>query len=347
MAKTSGPPIAALKKFEEAFAKSFGPGAIVRATEAPQKIVHSTGSIAIDYALGIGGWVGGRLIELWGPEQTGKTTTCLISIANAQRRNPDRMCGFIDVEGTFDANWAEAHGVDTARLWLAVPTNAEDSADMLKVMVDTGLMDIIVFDSIGNMVSKIEKEKDAEEATVAIVAKITTRMVKIASSELPKHDINQVRANLKYGGDLARSGGFSLTHVTTHRLKFRRTATKPYFLGTGDSLEQVGQEIAILVEKNKVGAPRRTAIVTFFNQETDQYGPVGFDKAFDAFTMGNQTGIFGRRGSWYDLPDGSEHNGKDSVLTYLRANPQAIEPIREKVLATIAHEIITNPMKEG
>jgi hypothetical protein len=208
------------------------------------------------------------------------------------------------------------------------------------------------------MISQKEIDKDADEVTMALVAKIVTRMVKIACNQAAGNGmvlaiINQVRANLAYGGDITRTGGFALSHVTTHRLKLRRASgtDSVFMIGSkADRTEvQVGQKIVVLVEKNKVAPPKRSVEITLFNQPTEKYGPIGIDRPYDAFSTGKTAGIFGRRGSWYDLPDGTEHNGEAAVLTYLRGpeGPKAIEAIREKVLATREHEVITDPMKEG
>lgn len=356
MANKAGPPAAALKKFRDSFAKSFGEDAIKSYPPDFRYDVIPTGSVALDYALGVGGFVRGRLVELWGPEQLGKSTQCLITSASAQRVDRDALTGWIDVEHTYDPAWAEAHGVDTDRMVVVQPDNAEDVADILKQMTTSGLFNMITLDSVGAMISRIEKEKDAEEVTMGIVPKIVTRMVKIGAAEAPKCGavlpiINQVRASLaKFGPDTTRGGGFALGHVTTHRLLFRR-GKDTYKLGkkteTMDSTYQVGQQVSIIIEKNKVAVPKRVASVTYFNTPTEQYGPVGIDRAFDAFTMGNQVEVFGRRGSWYDLPDGSKHKSKDEVLAYLRSTPSGIDAIREKVLATVAHEVVQEPMQEG
>lgn len=318
--------------------------------------VVPTGSLALDYALGCGGFVKGRVIELWGQEQTCKSTLLTIVGGNYQRAHPDKLVGWIDVEATFDSAWAQRHGLDVDRrkLVLERPPNAEDVANAVKDMIVSDHVGFVVLDSVGAMIPQAEIDKDAGDATVGLVAKTVTRMVKIAAAEASRRQVilaivNQVRANLSYGGDLTRSGGHALTHVSTHRLRHKRTSTKPFLVGskTDGSEEQVGQEIAIYVEKNKMAPPKRTALVTFFNQDTEKYGPIGIDAAVDVFRTGRMCGVFGRRGSWYDLPDGTEHNGEDAVVHYLRVRPEAREIIRQKVLDTRAHEIILDPIKEG
>lgn len=359
MATKAGPPAAALKKFRESFAKSFGEDTLKTYGPDYRYDVIPTGSIALDYALGCGGWIKGRIAELWGPEQLGKSTELMISMAEAQRADPDKMQSWIDVEKTWDPRWAELHGVDLERVLIAQPDNAEDVADIAKEMTMSGLINMLTLDSVGAMIARAEKEKDASEATVALVAKIVTRMTKLMAAEAPKFGvavaiINQVRANISATGPRAaqttRTGGFALGHVTTHRCKFGR-GKETYTIGTKtdtrDTRVQVGQQIAVLIEKNKVAPPKRTAYLTFFNSATEKYGPVGIDKAFDAFSMGIQTGVIGQGGSVYTMPNGDKLKGKDEALVALRNDIGLRDLVREKVLATVAGEVVEHPLEEG
>lgn len=355
-AKQTGPPQAALNRFKESFIKSYGPDSIQTFGPDFHYDVIPTGSVALDYAMGCGGFVRGRLVELWGPEGMGKSTQLMIAAAEAQKLDSDKIVGWIDVEHTYDPNWAELHGMDLARTIVVQPDSAEEVADIAKDMCRSGLFNFIVLDSVGAMISTIEKEKDAGEATMGLVAKIVTRMVRLLAREAKVHNvviavINQVRASLaKYGPDTTRGGGFALGHVTTHRLYFKKNG-ESYTEGTRsktvDTVVQVGQQIAVKIEKNKVAPPGRTAWIDYFNQPTEKYGPIGIDKARDAFDTGNKVEVYGRRGSWFDLPDGSKHNGADAALKYVRANPSAVDSIRAAVLATVAGELVAEPLQEG
>jgi recombination protein RecA len=345
------PTKAALAAFRTKFEKKFD-SATIRDLAGPPPEFASTGSLALDYAMG-GGFVKGRVAELWGPEQTGKSTLLTIAAARFQQDNPDKMVGWVDVEKTFDLDWARAHGLklDDDKFLLVQPGNAEEVADLVKDLIMSDLFGFIVLDSVGAMIPQAEIEKDADEATMALVAKIVTRMTKIAAAEAAPRNvilaiINQVRANLSYGGDITRTGGFALSHVTTHRLKFRR-AEAPIKIGTKDNEVQVGQKIAVKIEKNKIAPPGRTAELTMFNQSTDKYGPVGLDVAYDVFATARTAKVFGQRGAWYDLPDSTSHNGEAAVLKHLREHPEVIESIRKLTLATRADEVITDPIKEG
>lgn len=351
-----GPPTAALKKFEETFTKLFGDSVPLKRDFKYDVI--STGSLELDYAMGCGGYIKGRLAEIWGPEGTGKTTMALVAIAEAQKADPEKMQGWVDMEQTFDPAWAKLQGVDTTKVYVAQPNSAEDVADIVKSMLESGLINMLVVDSVGGMVSKAEFEKDAEDAVVASVAKIVTRMVKIAAVYARAHDvamliINQVRANISGNGRgpaMTRGGGFALGHVTTHRLKAKRTGTTPYTVGTAatGSLVQVGQEIAFEVEKNKVAPPKRTATVTMWNQETEKYGPVGVDKASEAFSLANRLGLYETRsGAHYTFSDGVKLHGKDAVIAHFRVTPSLVEEIRTKALASIADQIVQDETEEG
>jgi recombination protein RecA len=344
----------ALEKFESSFAKSFGEGVLQRGAKLSPYNVISTGSLALDHAMGCGGYIRGRLTELWGPTGTSKTTLTLVGLAEAQKAVPDRLVALIDVEKTFDEDWAIAHGVDMQRLELVRPNTAEDAADAMKFLIESDLFSMVALDSIGAMLPTKEQEKDAGDAVVGAGAKVVTRMVKIATNFADTHEVavvlvNQIRSNIGafVGPDITRPGGHALQHCTTHVLKFRRTKESPYFLGTDDDKVQVGHQIAITVEKNKVAPPKKTAVVTFFNQFSEKYGPVGIDTAHEAFTLGKRLGSIERSGAWYTLPDTSRHNGEDAVKAYLREHPDVRDIIRTKALATVADEVVLDPIKEG
>ena len=335
----------ALTKFEEKFAKSFGVGTLTRSAVINPYEVISTGSLALDYALGVGGFVEGRLHEIWGPEGIGKTRVALLTIVQAQRKHPDKMAAFIDVEQKMDAKWAAAHGVDLERLFLYRPNTAEDVADAVKEFVASGLVSLVVIDSIGAMIPEREKEKDAGDAVVGKQAQIVTRMVKIAAAEAPKTSttvviINQQRANLAYGADTTTGGGFALKHATTTKLKVKRSGAKTPIKVTINGEERtIGHEIAITVERNGVANAYRTATITMFHVETEKYGPIGIDIADETVTLGLKTRVIKQRGAWYDLPDSSTHQGREALLQAVRENLTVQEQIRDLVLQTMAGTI--------
>lgn len=330
---------AALSKFEEQFTKTFGAGTLVTGSAKPVPYeVISTGSLALDYITGVGGLVEGRLNEFWGPDGIGKTRLSILHLVEAQRKHPTKKVAFIDVEKKWDWKWAIAHGLNPEMTYLYQPDDAEDVADALKDFIRSNIVSAVVVDSIGAMIPEAEKEKDADQAVMAQQAKIVTRMVKIAASEAPKTGvsvvlINQVRANLGYGADTTTSGGFALKHVTTMKMKFKRTGTLPFKAKVNDEDVVVGHEIAIYTERNGVAPAYRTATMVLFNVPTTKYGPLGLDVADETATMGIKTRVINQRGGWYDLPDGSSHNGKPALVIHLRDDPSSCEKVREKVLA--------------
>lgn len=352
-AKASGPSTQALKRFEEMFAKTFGDaGTLIKTVKYD---VISTGSIELDAAMGVGGYVRGRITEMWGPESTGKSTMLMIAIANAQKQYPEEVVGLLDMEQTYDANWAQANGVDLNKLYVVQPNDAEDVSDMLKLMVGQGIFSMVAVDSVGGMVSRTEKEKDAEDATVGIIAKIVTRMVRVAAPEARKHNVaviivNQVRGNISANGRgpaITRSGGFALRHSTTHVLKFSMTGETPLTIGSGETANYVGREIAIKVEKNKVAPPNKNAKVVLLNQKTSKYGAVGIDRVTEAFNIAKRRSIIERSGSWYTLPDASRHQGSEPAIKHMREHPELVEQLRTMVLAQIADTVVDDELQEG
>lgn len=341
--------------WEGKFAKTFGDGTLLTADLVAPYEVISTGSLTLDYALGVGGYVEGRLVEVWGADALGKTTLSLCGMAEAQKKHSDKLTGFIDMEQTFDLGLARGMGVDTAKLKIVRPSSAEDVADALKEMLRSGFFSYIVLDSIGAMIPEAEKEKDADEAVVASQAKIVTRMVKIAAVEARKSGtvvilINQVRSNIGgYGADTMTGGGFALKHVTTHKLKLKRTGTSPYFVKVDGEDRMVGHEIAIDVERNKVAPPRKIATINLFNQASEKYGPRGVDKADEASLLGLKpmVGAIQQNGGWYTiLSTGEKVQGREAVVSALRADPELVADIRSRALAAISGEVVVGQEAE-
>lgn len=344
--KPSGPSNAALAKFEAMFAKSHGEGTIRRTNQPTVYNVLSTGSITLDYALGVGGLVEGRIIEMWGAEGAGKTTLACLMMAEAQRKYPQKMVAVVDVEQTWDPPLATKLGVDNDRVYLIQPPNAEDVADLVKTLMESDLVCLTLLDSIGAMIPQEEIEKNAGDATVGTTAKIITRMVKIAAVKARKFGntlvvINQVRANIGTfrGATTTTGGGWALKHVTSMKLKVARTDT--YTVGKDEEMVVVGQTMTVKVEKNKVASPGRIAKLSVFNTASDKYGPAGVDRAFEAWTIGKRLGLLGTAGGGnYVMPDGTKLRGEPAVIDYLRENPAQVEVLRSRILATTQGEII-------
>lgn len=343
----------ALDKFMADFAKSFG-AETIHVAEYPQYETLSTGSIALDKAMGAGGFVRGRISLVWGPPSGGKSSLTLISAGIALQENPGMRVAYIDVEATFDAEWAEKLGCDKSRIDVIHPKTAEDVADMVKALTASGLYIMVILDSIGAMVGMKEFEKNAEEATVGIVAKVVTRMIKISTYYVRQNNIclviiNQLRANIGgYGVDVVSGGGFALDHSLTHKLNVKR-GSAPYKVGTKEEARNVGYEMVVKVEKSKVCPEGRVARFGFFTEDTDKYGPIGIDKAQEAFTMGEALDVIKHVGISYVFPDGEKisasnidgekKTAKENAIDYLRDHPEFQETIRAAALKSVESEL--------
>jgi recombination protein RecA len=340
MPKSSAAAKAALKKFDESWAKSYGDETIVNTTKVTPYEVISTGSLSLDDATEVGGLVEGRIVESWGPEDTGKSTLAIIAAAQAQKKHPDKLVAYIDMERKHDLKWMQTNGLNITRgaLRILKPKSAEEVADMVKDLVRSGLFSMVIVDSVAAMIPKVEIDKMAEEAVVAAQAKIVTRMVGIAASFCDEtgtvlYLINQVRANISsYGADTKTSGGFALRHGTTMKFKLSRTGTPPFTAKIGGDDVPVGHEAAVLVERNKVGQKGRRGRFVLFTSDTEKYGPAGIDVVDDIVTIGLKRGVILQAGGHYTVPTGEKVHGRDKLVDLVRSDPDTAEAIREAVL---------------
>lgn len=338
---------AAVDKFEEEFAKSMG---VSPKGKVKKPGIVTTGSMALDYALTVGGLPDGRIVEMWGPEHAGKTTAAIIAAVQQQKRHPDKRIAWVDMEQTFDEDWAEALGLDMRKVWFYTPATAEDVADAVKRFVGSGMCSMVVLDSVGGMISRIEMEKEADEATVGKVPGIVTRMVKAASPMAATNGctvlvINQVRANIGgYGPDEDTGGGWALKHVTTMKIQVRKVG------GAGNSHETkrpgdekpvpVGHKIALRVQKNKMGPYGQVAEVWLHNVATDTYGPIGFDMVGEVFNFAKRMKMMGSgAGGNYEVEGEKIKGGEPRVMEYLRQHPEVVEVLRTKILDSVKGQV--------
>jgi recombination protein RecA len=330
----------ALESFQAKMDKTFGAGKFKRSDEVSPYEVISTGSIVLDYQLQVGGWVEGRLHELWGPEGAGKTTMALIACAQAQKKHPDKQVGYIDVEQRLDRGWAVTHGVDLARMYHVQPSDAEEVADMLKEMCRSGLFSFVVVDSVGAMLPEKAKEKDAGESVMGKEAQVITRMVKLNAVEAQASGttvllLNQVRANFGYGADTTTPGGFALKHGTTSKLAIKRGEAFKVKIDGEDRV--VGHYITINIQRNSVAPAYRVASFPIFYIPTAKYGPIGIDRADEAATIGLRTNIIQQGGAWYtNTITGEKSNGRDALVESLRQNPAVCDQVRDRALSTVS-----------
>jgi len=328
----------AIAAFEDKFTKKYGEGTMTTPDINSAYDVISTGSLALDDAVGVGGIVEGKIVEIWGKPGVGKTTLCLMLAAEAQRKHPDKLIAWVDMEHAFDVKWAAAHGIRLDQFKHILPQSAEDVADVMKDIAMSGLFSLVVLDSIGAMITEKDIERSADEASVAAVPKVVTRMVEILAVKAAITStavvlINQVRANITaYGADTRTGGGFALEHSSTMKLNVSRTGTPPFTDKIDGEDRVVGHELRVKVERNRVAIPLRIATLTLFNQPS-KWGPVGIDLADEAFTVGFARGIIGLEKTTYILPTGERCVGRPKTIAALRDNPACIDLIREQVLA--------------
>lgn len=308
--------------------------------------ITSTGSLALDFALQTGGYPQGRIIELCGIPNIGKSSLCLAGLASQQRTYPDKAVAYIDMEATFDQEWAENFGVeiDPDRFTLVHPDDSEDVSDTLKRIVQSGLYSCVVIDSIGAMESRVAQAKDAEEYTVGRNAQVITKMLKNAVTLARKHKvtillINQLRANIgSMSGQDVSAGPKILPYTNSMKLMVRRGGEQPLKLRLDGQEVQVGHQVKVKVEKNKLGLQGRVAEFYLITHETEKYGPVGIDIVDETLTAGLEAGVIVQGGAWYNLPNGDRFQGKEKLKDALLENPALVQEVRDAAIAKLQNE---------
>lgn len=316
--------------------------------ETPGYEIISTGSLTLDLALRTGGWVRGRTHEIVGVPQSCKTTLSILTAAEHQKAT-SKAVGWIDMEQSFDFDWAHTHGLDTSAdaFTHIYPDDSEQVSDMLKMMGQTDLYSLLVIDSIGGMESKKAFEKDAEESTMGRNAQVITRMVKHAAALARRHNItviyvNQLRANLSYAGQDLPSGPRALQYNTTTSVTLSRRggADNVRKMKIDGEEEEVGRKYLAKVTRNRVAPSGRQAEFYLFNQETPAYGPIGIDRADEAANLGVRMGVIKQGGAFYTLPGQDKSiQGRAGLVDELRARPEMIDRVRTEALKLVAHEI--------
>lgn len=335
--------------FEARFGKIFGDGVLKKGAPAPYEVL-STGSVNLDLATGVGGYVKGRLTEIWGNPDSGKTTLALLGVAEAQRDAPKKMVAYIDAEHKVDEKLARSLGVNLNQWFLHYPATAEATADAVKTFLDDPLFSMVVIDSIGALMGKVEQEKQADESVMAVTARIVTRMVKHATTFAPVHNsvvliLNQVRDTLtSYGSSTTTPGGRALKHATTMKIKLGSTTKTPVLATVKGERIPIGIEVAAKLERNKVAARGASGVFFLKTVATDKYGGVGIDKAMEAVTCGIKLGVIPQNGNRYTNPiTGEVSVGKDSMIEEFRLDSKMTEKLRQMLVALDAPAEIDSP----
>jgi recombination protein RecA len=314
---------AALSQIE----RQFGKGSVMRLGDQPMERIPSisTGSMQLDIALGIGGIPRGRIIEIYGPESSGKTTLTLSSIAQAQ--NQGLTCAFVDAEHALDSSYAEALGVDIDSLLISQPDTGEQALEIVDMLVRSGAVDMIVVDSVAALTPKAEIEGEMGAHHVGLQARLMSQALRKLTGKV-KHTnctlvfINQIRMKIgvMFGSPETTTGGNALKFYSSVRLDIRRTGA----VKEGDEI--IGNETKIKVVKNKVAPPFKEARTQIL------YG-LGFNYYAEVIDLAVKNDIINKAGSWYSYGDNKIGQGTKNVSTFLRENPKVSLEIETKVKA--------------
>ena len=317
--------------------KSFGKGAVMKMDGSHQNEelqVISTGSLGLDLALGVGGLPRGRIVEIFGPESSGKTTLCLETIAQCQKNGG--VCAFIDAENAFDPIYARKLGVKVEELLVSQPDTGEQALEICDTLVRSGGVDMVVVDSVAALVPKAEIEGDMGDSHVGLQARLMSQALRKLTGHIKKTNtlvvfINQLRMKIgvMFGNPETTTGGNALKFYSSVRLDIRGTTQ----IKQKDSEEPIGKETKVKVVKNKVAPPFRSA------QFDILYGE-GISWEGELIDIGVAMGIIKKSGAWFSYNDGKIGQGKENVRIWLKENPEMAEEIADKIRA----EGLVNPV---
>lgn len=305
--------------------KQFGKGSIMKLGETAEKRIATipSGSLALDVALGIGGYPRGRVVEIYGPESSGKTTVALHAIAEAQAKGG--QAAFIDAEHALDPNYARALGVDIDELLLSQPDTGEQALEIAEALVRSGAVDIIVVDSVAALVPKAEIEGEMGDAHVGLQARLMSQALRKLSGAINKSRttavfINQIRekVGIMFGNPETTPGGRALKFYSSVRLEVRRAET----LKQGNDI--LGNKAKIKVVKNKVAPPFKVAEVDIM------YG-FGISREGELIDIGSELDIVQKSGSWYSYNEERLGQGRENAKQFLKENEDILLEIKEKI----------------
>lgn len=320
--------------------KQYGKGAVMKLGDSAANMnveTIPTGSLSLDIALGLGGIPKGRIIEVYGPESSGKTTVALHMVAEVQKRGG--IAGFIDAEHALDPAYAKNIGVDIENLYISQPDNGEQALEITETMVRSGAVDIIIVDSVAALVPKAEIDGDMGDSHVGLQARLMSQALRKLTAAISKSNcivifINQLRekVGVMFGNPETTTGGRALKFYSSIRLDVRRIEA----LKQGG--EMVGNRTRIKVVKNKVAPPFREA-------EFDIMFGKGISKEGDVLDLAASVGIVQKSGAWFAYGGDKIGQGRENAKAYLREHPEIMDEIEHKV--RVAYGLIKEEAPEG
>lgn len=315
----------ALKLTMDKIDKDFGKGSVMMMSDkgVVEQEVISTGSIGLDMALGIGGLPKGRVIEIYGPESSGKTTLAIHVIAEAQKKGG--MCAFIDAEHAFDSVYAQKLGVDIDNLLISQPDYGEQALEIADRLILSGALDVVVIDSVAALVPKSELEGEMGDSKMGLQARLMSQALRKLTATINKTNsccifINQLREKIgvMFGNPETTTGGNALKFYSSVRLDIRRMAQ----IKDGD--DSIGNHVKVKVVKNKVAPPFRLA-------EFDIIYGEGISKVGEIIDMGVELGIVQKSGSWFSYNNDKLGQGRESVKQLMLDNPEMANEIEARI----------------
>jgi len=320
----------ALKLTMDRMDKAYGKGTVMKMGDAPVVEVDSipTGSLTLDVALGVGGYPTGRVVEIYGPESSGKTTLTLHAIAECQRKGG--IAAFIDAEHAFDRFYAEKLGVNTDDLIVSQPDNGEQALEIADNLVRSGAIDILIIDSVAALTPKAEIEGEMGDARVGLQARLMSQALRKLTGTISKTNcsvifINQLREKIgvMFGNPETTTGGNALKFYSSVRLDIRRSTQ----IKDGDRV--MGNRTRVKVVKNKVAPPFRLA-------EFDIMYGLGISKAGELIDLGVEHDILTKSGSWFSYGETRLGQGRDTVKQLFVDNPELAEEVEAKIKAALS-----------
>ena len=305
--------------------RQFGKGSVMRLgeeTRVPVEVIP-TGSIALDVALGLGGYPRGRIVEIYGPESSGKTTVALHAVANAQKSGG--IAAFIDAEHSLDPDYAKKLGVDTDAMLVSQPDTGEQALEIADMLIRSGAIDIIVIDSVAALVPKAEIEGEMGDSHVGLQARLMSQALRKITGALNQTKttaifINQLRekVGIMFGSPETTTGGKALKFYASVRLDVRRIETLK------DGTDAVGNRTRVKVVKNKMSPPFKVA-------EFDILYGVGISREGSLIDLGVEQGIVRKSGAWYTYDGDQLGQGKENARNFLRENPDMANEIEKRI----------------